>query len=253
MHRFLVLMATVVSLASSGLADAPKRGVVCSDPQPVRPVQPIVVPANPDGPPKVILGVGELARLSAKPDGSTDIDGVAYLWMVPTGLNHKTDSNQRDLYVSSAEKGSYTVVVLMARNGEKRPELWKAEIIVQVGEAKPNEPVRPNDDLAAARAMYPVLIENIRKLEIEVSVRKPLAEAYTTLATRIGDGTLKDIDAIRREVNSQLGTPDLTSAAGQKAILAMSAAVANSVKDAESLQPAQYKLMFLAIADAIRR
>lgn len=211
---------------------------------------------TPPKPVRVSLKVGELARLTAKPDDETepDLEKWTFAWQVPEGLSVLPDSNRRDLFVTSAKAGEYRVLVVMARNGDPRPLISRTEIVVVVGGTP--EPPKPDssDDVAKAKAAYPSLMAAVKTAgeAADADTRKALAGAYSTVATAIKSGQLPSNDAIQRELTAQLSTTALNTAAGQKLVLAVADAVSSRVKSADKLSPADQRLLFLAVIEGLK-
>jgi hypothetical protein len=205
---------------------------------------------------RVAVKVGELARLTAKPDDETEPDWEkwAFAWQVPDGLSWQPDSNRREAIVTSAKPGEYRVLVVMARNGDPRPLISRAEMVVVVGGAVP-EPAKPDtsDDVAKAKAAYPNLMAVVKTAgeAADADTRKALAGAYSAVAAAIKSGQLQTNDAVQRELTAQLAVPTLGTAAGQKLVLAVADAVSGRVKNADKLTPAEQRLLFLAVAEGL--
>lgn len=215
----------------------------------------LAAPPDPPPPPKpvrVTLKVGELVRLTAKPDDETepDLEKWAFAWQVPEGLSGQPDSNRRDLFVTSAKPGEYRVLVVMARNGDPRPLISRSEVVVVIGGTTPDS----SDDVAKAKAAYPNLTAAVKTAgeASDADTRKALAGAYSAVAAAIKAGQLQSNDAIQRELNTQLAVPALTTAAGQKLVLAVAEAVSGRVKNADKLTPAEQRLLFLAIGEGLK-
>lgn len=216
--------------------------------------------APPDTPPppkpvRITLKVGELARLTAKPEETEpDSEKWAFAWQVPDGLNWQPDSNRREVFVTGSKAGEYRVVVVMARNGDPRPLISRTEMVVVVGGT--SEPAKPDssDDVAKAKAAYPNLMAAVKTAgeAADADTRKALAGAYAAVATAIKSGQVTSNDAIQRELTAQLSTAALNTAAGQKLVLAVADAVSTRVKNADKLTPAEQRLLFVAIAESLK-
>lgn len=207
---------------------------------------------TPPKPVRVSLKVGELARLTAKPEETEpDWEKWAFAWQVPDGLSWQPDSNRRDVFVTSSKAGEYRVVVVMARNGDPRPLVSRSEIVVVVNGGTTHD---SSDDLAKAKAAYPNLMAAVKTAgeAADADTRKALAGAYSAVAAAIKSGQVTTNDAIQRELTAQLSTAALSTAAGQKLVLAVADAVSSRVKNADKLTPADQRLLFLAIAEGLK-
>lgn len=252
------LLVTLLISVAPLVAQPP--AVILSDPKPEALPPPPPVEPNPT---RVSVPVGQLAKLTATPADQSEADweGWAFAWQMPDGLSWQIDSNRREAYVTSGTAGEYRVLVVMARNGEPRPHVCRAEIVVVVtgpkSESTPKtepSPPNPSDDVAEARARFPNLIAGVRAVSrtADADTRRAMVEAYTAVAAAIHSGTATTADAVQRELNARLGVPALGTTAGQTLALAIADVVNVRVKNAEQLGLAEQRLMFLAVADALK-
>jgi hypothetical protein len=191
----------------------PKTIRIVSDPMPVVPAQPMVA-QPPPGPPVLKVGVGQVIRLSATGDTPENLEKMAFLWQIPTGLSSKVDSNGRDVYLAASAEGTYRVTTIVAKNGTPRPEISLYETIIQVGPGtvKPDDPIK-NGLTESQQKKLLVLTDKIRTATagLPAGPKGDIGRDYLAMAKFLEENPNATGDQENRKLNELLQphqTPD---------------------------------------------
>jgi len=204
---------------------ASKSVRIVSDPMPVLPAQPVAPQPSP-GPPVLKVGVGQVFKLSATGDTPENLDKMAFLWQIPTGLSYKVDSNGRDVYLAASAEGTYRVTTIASKNGTPRPEIMVYETVIQVGATSGTPPVVTGPDLSEEdKKRLQALTDKIRTATTgaQATAKAEVGRVYLTMAKFLEDKPNATLDEEVRKLN-ELSQP-LQTVEQQKLFVQISALV----------------------------